>query len=363
MRRLRNGQQGTCHARKILLLYQVRGKIMKRTAGILIALIAVIALVVLAAVYLQATQKPAVQKLEPVVIGVPMMLDSSALVYVADDRGFFSGNGLNATIMVYDAGLYAVDDLLKDKNDFAVATEFVMVDKALKQEKISSVATIAKYQIHYLIGRRDRGIEDYSGLRGKKIGFARDTSGEFYLNRCLALHGVNMTEVTPVDVKPSQYVEAIENGSVDAVLAWDPHVDTIKDRLGTNAVVWPAQSGQLGYWNAIVSSDWATQHPETIVRFLKSIDRAAEYSIYHPAEAKAIVQKRTNYNGTYIETTWRNTQFSLSLDESLITAMEDEGRWMINNNLTSIKKVPDFRDYIYTDGLRDVKPDSVNIII
>jgi NitT/TauT family transport system substrate-binding protein len=46
---------------------------------------------------------------------------------------------------------------------------------------------------------------------------------------------------------------------------------------------------------------------------------------------------------------------------SLVTAMEDEGRWMIKNNLTSAEKIPDFRNYIYTKGLEEVKPEAVNI--
>ena len=42
--------------------------------------------------------------------------------------------------------------------------------------------------------------------------------------------------------------------------------------------------------------------------------------------------------------------------------MEDEARWMITNNLTTEKQVPNFLDYIYEDGLKAVKPEAVNII-
>jgi hypothetical protein len=42
--------------------------------------------------------------------------------------------------------------------------------------------------------------------------------------------------------------------------------------------------------------------------------------------------------------------------------MEDEGRWMIKNNLTSEKTIPNFRDYIYAKGLVDVNPEAVNVI-
>jgi ABC-type nitrate/sulfonate/bicarbonate transport system substrate-binding protein len=224
------------------------------------------------------------------------------------------------------------------------------------------VGSISRYQIHYLIGRKDHGIANVSDLRGKKIGFAGGTSGEFYLSRFLELHGVSESDIIPVDVKPSHYVAAIVNGTVDAVLAWDPYVDTIRDRLGRDAVIWPGQSGQQGYWNVLCRQDWATRHLELISRLLKAIDRAVTYDTNHPGEAKAIAQKRSQADQTYINTTWANTQFSLSLDQSLITAMEDGGRWMIRNNLTSEKTLPDFQDYIDTNGMEAVKPRAVNII-
>jgi NitT/TauT family transport system substrate-binding protein len=74
------------------------------------------------------------------------------------------------------------------------------------------------------------------------------------------------------------------------------------------------------------------------------------------------MQKRLNYDGAYIEMVWPQYTFSLSLDQPLITAMEDETRWMISNNLTTEKQVPDFLNYIYEDGLKAVKPEAVKII-
>jgi NitT/TauT family transport system substrate-binding protein len=336
---------------------------MKR--NVIIGTVAVFVIVVLAlgAWSILISPKSTVANPEQVTVGLPaVLLDASALAYIADDQHFFSDNGLNVTIKGYETGLNAVEVMIKENNNIAVATEFVFVSKALQRENITSFGTISKYQIHYLVGRKDHGIANVSDLRGKKIGFAYGTSGEFYLSRFLELNGLRPAEITPVDVRPSQYVSAIGNGTVDAILAWDPYVDTIKDQLGSNAVIWPGQSGQQGFWNAICMNDWATQHHDTISRFLKSIDQAVTYNIYHPAEAKAIVQKRSGADDAYIATTWANTQFSLSLDQSLITAMEDESRWMINNNLTATKMVPDFQDYLYPGGMEAVKPEAVNVI-
>lgn len=335
---------------------------MKKIVVATIAAIVLIALVGFGAWYLQNSQKPYEGMIESITIGEPMLLESSGLIYIADDQHFFTDNGLNVTIKGYDTGFNAVNGMLNDEIDLAVATEFVIVGKAFQQEKIYSIGSIAKYQTYYLIGRKDKGIENASDLRGKTIGFTHGTVGEFYLGRFLDLHGINPGNVTLVDVKPSQFIDAIENGSIDAIIVYGPYVETIKDRLGTNAAIWRAQSGQLGYWNAICRDDWAAQHPELINRFLKSIDQAVDYSIYHPAEAKAIMQKRLQADDAYVTSAWNDTQFGLSFDQSLISAMDDEGRWMINNNLTSVKKVPDYRDYIYLNGMDMVKPGSVYIV-
>jgi NitT/TauT family transport system substrate-binding protein len=116
------------------------------------------------------------------------------------------------------------------------------------------------------------------------------------------------------------------------------------------------------YGIMVSRDDWITRHPELVNRFVNSLVQAEEYIINHPDGAKAIIQKRFKFDRASIERMWQVHQFSLSLDQSLITAMEDEARWMIKNKLTSEKHVPDFVNYIYIDGLKAVKPEAVNII-
>jgi NitT/TauT family transport system substrate-binding protein len=174
---------------------------------------------------------------------------------------------------------------------------------------------------------------------------------------------MNMQDVTLVDVKtPEEWVNAVVNGDIDAVATAQPYADSAKEGLGANAIVWPAQSGQPLYGLIISSDEWIAKHPESVRRILKSLAEAEEYLTRHPAESKAIVQKRLNLDAAYIEAVWSQNQFSLSLDQALIVTMEDEARWMISNNLTTEKQVPDFLNYIYADGLKAVKPEAVNII-
>jgi hypothetical protein len=99
-----------------------------------------------------------------------------------------------------------------------------------------------------------------------------------------------------------------------------------------------------------------------MVRLLRAIVEANLYMVEHPKEAKPILQKRHSLDAGYADRIWQRTVFALRLDQSLITATEDEARWMISNGLTTEKQVPDFMNYIYEGGLEALKSDVVNII-
>jgi NitT/TauT family transport system substrate-binding protein len=148
---------------------------------------------------------------------------------------------------------------------------------------------------------------------------------------------------------------------VDAVITWQPHFNTIKGLIPDKVVAWQAQNDRLINNLVITNQSWALDHPDVVVRFLKALDQAEIFMIHDPERSKDIVQGRLNYSENYTEQIWPENQFSLTLDQSLIFAMEDQARWMIRNNLTQ-SDVPNFLHYIYFKGLETVDPGSVNII-
>jgi NitT/TauT family transport system substrate-binding protein len=290
--------------------------------------------------------------------------ESTALLWIAEDQQFLRRNGLDITLRKYDSGVGALDALVNGEADIAVgANEFPLVGRALQKEKIRTIGSIAKSEFIYLVGRKDSGIQQVSDLKGKRVGTTLRTIAQFYLGRFLELNGMSFDDITLVEVKtPEEWVNAVVNGDIDAVVTAQPYANAARDRLGANAVVWSAQSSQTLQTQVISTEEWITKHPELVNRLLKSLALAEEYAIRNPAEAKAIVQKRLDLDAAYMETVWSQNQFSLSLDQSLVAAMEDEARWMIANGLTSETEVPNFLDYIYMDGLQAVKPEAVNII-
>ena len=287
----------------------------------------------------------------------------AALVDIAQDQDFFSHNGINLTVTDFSSATNALNAAMNNQVNLAISSEYAFVaTNVLKQGNLNIIATIDKAQSVSVVCRKDNGIENIADLAGKKIGLTFQIAPQFYLARFLALNNIDLQNVDQVNMPTTQYVTAIVNGSVDAVVVSDSSISQIENQLPNDTVVWSVQGSQL--LNMVVSgrNDWIIQHPDLVARFLKSISQAEDYSVNYPAGARAIVQKQLNITDSVMAEKWSSHQFSLSLDQSLIAIMEDETRWMISNNLTDQTAVPNFINFIYIEGLNAVKPESMNLI-
>jgi ABC-type nitrate/sulfonate/bicarbonate transport system substrate-binding protein len=290
--------------------------------------------------------------------------ESSGLFLVADEKQFFTENGLNLTLYRSDSGAAALDDMLAGKTDIAVSvSEYPFVRKVFGGTPARAVACMDKADYIFVVARKDRGIAIPEDLKGKRIGTAAGSIAEFHLGRFLSLHGLGINDVRYVSGKmPPETTDDVVNGNLDAAVLAQPYADLARVRLGENGIVWPAQNRQPLYALVVSTEGWIAGHPEETARFIRALAEAEDYMNAHPAEAGAIVQRRLMLDPAYMDAVRRQNQFSLTLDQSLVTAMEDESRWMIANNLTNVTEIPDFRSYLYTDGLESVRPGSVNII-
>jgi ABC-type nitrate/sulfonate/bicarbonate transport system substrate-binding protein len=299
---------------------------------------------------------------ESITLGT-VLQEPSIPIFVAEDQQFFAQNGLKVTFKYYDSGAQAISGVLQNEvNILAPTSEYILLSQVLNKETIQTIGSIDKLDFVIVIGRKDHRVTAISDLKGKNIGLVRGTATEFYLARFLTLKGLDLQDVTLVNMASNpQTVNAIVTGDVDAIISVSPYTEEALAKLGDNAVSWPAQGSQMLFQLAVGQKEWVSSHPALVERFLKSMNQAEEFIAQHPKDAKAIAKKKLNLNDDEVSQVWARNQFSLSLDQSLITAMEDETRWMIANGLTTEKTVPDFNNYIYEDALKAIKPNAVNI--
>lgn len=155
---------------------------------------------------------------------------TGALVYVAEDQGYFEENGLEVTIKDYGSGKAAADALLAGEADISTSAGFVFVSNSFDHADLRILGTVATAQVKELVARKDKGITTINDLIGKRIGVTKKSGAEFLLGVFLIFNALSYEDVELVDLKPSEIVEAISNGDIDATFTWDPYLYGYKER-------------------------------------------------------------------------------------------------------------------------------------
>jgi|WetSurMetagenome_2_1015567.scaffolds.fasta_scaffold72143_2 ABC-type nitrate/sulfonate/bicarbonate transport system substrate-binding protein len=289
--------------------------------------------------------------------------ESNALFMVAIQERFFVRNGIDIKLKKYDTGAASLAAVINGEARIAVGlSEFPVVRKACQGEAISILGNADKGEFIYLVGRNDSGITEPSGLKGRKIGVAKGTIAEYFLGSFLEMNGMSISDIDLVDLRtPQEWVNAVVDGDVDGVAIAQPDADTVQKQLRNNSFMWPIQGGQMLHGLIVAQNDWIGSHTALIDRFLKSMVEAEAFAAKNPTQAKSCLQRGLNFDKGYVETAWQRNEFTISLDESLIIAMEDEARWLMVNKLTEKTVIPNFLDYIQASNLEMVKPGSVRI--
>ena len=330
----------------------------KRIIGIIII---VLILTVGCTWYLQSLQVQHTKPMEDITID-PSPTTASTLLLVASDQGYFAQHGLHVTFKRTPSGSILMQDILDHKIDFGYVNEYSLSEPALYNKPIRVIGTLSESDTIYLVGRKDKGIMQIKDLEGKRIGVSKNSIGEYFLDRFLTLHGLSSGNITITYLQPASLVDALKRGDIDVAVSFEPYVYQMRQDMGENVTVWPANLGQHAHFSLVGNEVSLQEHPGIVEAVLASVLQAETYVNSHPEEAKKVAQKITNFTDDYRDQEWENHHFAVTLSQSLITSMEDEARWRVRKNLTNATDVPDFSDYIYRDTLVRLKPDAVTLL-
>jgi ABC-type nitrate/sulfonate/bicarbonate transport system substrate-binding protein len=287
----------------------------------------------------------------------------SAALYVARDKGFFRDEGVDPTFTVYPSGVLALAAVIDGSADFATCAETPIARAALDGKPLAVVATLARVQrSNLIVARRDKGVASAGDLKGKRVGLAKSSAADFLLHIYLIASGIDPKGVEVVYMKPDEVVGALTSGRVEAVCTWPPYTTKLISELGDGAVVLDSPGLYTLKWNVSVRRDLTSRDPDLIVRFLRAVAKADDYIAEHPDEARSITAKAVGVDTTTIKAMWNDYRMSVMLDQSLLLSLEDEARWMRASESTRQPGIPNFLEYVYTGGLRAVRPANVRIV-
>lgn len=325
-----------------------------------------VALTVLSAVLLflscTRTDQKAAGPAEKVTIAISATTES-VLAEVAQVKGFFRQEGLETTVRKHPYGRPCLEDMLSGRADFATVAETPVMFAIMRGEKISVITTIESSQKgNAIIARKDRGIHAVKDLRSKSIGVTLGTVSDFFLDAILVLNGISRKDVEVINLTAEKMSRALADGDIDAASTFNPYTSQAQKKLGDRGVAFQDENIYTWTFNVVSRQEFIRNNAGKIKKLLRALIKAEEFVTNNPEEAQKIVADFSGIDIGIIRSVWAETNFRVSLDQSLVLALEDESLWAIRNRLTRAAKLPNYLNFIYQDGLQGVKPDAVTIL-
>lgn len=307
---------------------------------------------------------PAEEEVAPIDITVAR---SGALAWpqiaIVEDQGYYEDVGLNVESFYFVAGREAMDALVGKQANIATVALTPIVFAAFQDQAVAVVAENASYPNNVITARADANIAAPEDLRGKKIGTALGTDLHYFLDLFLTAHDMTEEDVEVINVPPNDLVLALSNGEIDAFSIWQPLPWTAEQEMGDNIVfLKPPEGTYEARYLVVTMQDFLEENPEAVKRFLQAFYMADKFIEANPEEAKRIVAEDWEAPIEMVEGVWDGYRRGLRLEPTLVTEAESQAQWAIDvGNAPEGAAMPDYRNLIFPEYLREVAPDLVTL--
>ncbi|NEE02923.1 ABC transporter substrate-binding protein [Phytoactinopolyspora halotolerans] len=294
---------------------------------------------------------PALPELTEVNVGYVSAVDQMG-VAIAQDLGFYDELNLDVTLAdPFPTGVDALTALDAGDVDFVqVGTPSINavlegMDLVYLGNYSGSSSQLGIDETMAMVATAESEIDpdDLTTLAGKSVGVSIGSINHMYLLGLLEENGMSADDVEIVNTPPPEMAVAMETGSLDAAIAWDPWPITIRNDVdGVFEAV--RGGGYIAYIGYIVSTrEYAESNPETVEAFLTARAAADHWMRETPDEAAEVT------------TRWvPDTEIEVAEEAMQYNVIQLDPRFSACNYLALDTTIQLFNDMEAIDGTYDV---------
>jgi ABC-type nitrate/sulfonate/bicarbonate transport system substrate-binding protein len=298
---------------------------------------------------------------EPLRVSITRMPVSAAVV-LAKEQGLFKKAGLDVQLREFELGKTALEDLINGNIDVAFAAVTPIVYKCMAGEEFKILATASSSTgMVALAARKDLGIEKITDIRGKRIGLARQTSGEYFFDTMRVLNRIPRDAVSVENRTVQAMMDGLMNGSLDMVSIWEPQLQTLRQNLTNKLVLFYGEGLYTFSWNMVVLPRTIDRRRAELEKFMDVLFAAADLIEADPARAAAELVNGLGAKGRELTITFKENRYRPQLGQELLVQMEGEARWIINRDQRT-NAPPNFLRWLDTSILKKARPSAVTVI-
>ena len=287
-----------------------------------------------------------------------LRLTSSAPLFIALDKGFFTQENLEIDPQWFDAAQPIAVATASSKIDVGAtgitASLFnmaasgqnlaIVADKGREQKGFSSSALMAGTAAY------NQGINSIEALKGKRIGLTQKGSTFHYmLGRMLEAKGLKLEDVTIVPLgKLSAVMAALESKQIDACILNEPNITKVQ-KAGYGKLV--VQVGDVIPYqtSAIFYSPDFMKNKDAAVRFMRAYNKACNYYYEAAVEKKDAkkLEEVVNIVAKYVKAPAEDIKAGLPY-------IDKDGKLLVSDIATQIKWYTDNKMISGTLDAKDV---------
>lgn len=179
-------------------------------------------------------------------------------------------NGYEVEYFVFQGGNLCLEALASDQIDFTGTSEIPPIAASMAQGggnfKIVLINSSSP-QNQEVVTLGSSGIKSIAGLKGKRVGYIKNTTAHYFLNEMLKKEGLSWSDIDPVEISTADGVTALIGGEIDAFASYGNSINAAK----SNGAV------TIGDAVAILSGNFPFEISNTVAKDEKKTEAIADY--------------------------------------------------------------------------------------
>ncbi len=179
-------------------------------------------------------------------------------------------NGYEVEYFVFQGGNLCLEALASDQIDFTGTSEIPPIAASMAQGggnfKIILINSSSP-QNQEVVTLKTSGIQSIADLKGKRVGYIKNTTAHYFLNEMLKKEGLSWSDINPVEISTADGVTALIGGEIDAFASYGNSINAAK----ANGAV------TIGDAVNILSGNFPFEISNTVAKDEKKTEAIADY--------------------------------------------------------------------------------------
>jgi len=277
-----------------------------------------------------------------------------AIPIVAMAQGYFQQEGLEVKPSVFSSGPACSEAVLSGAADFGTMGDTTAVIAAAQRAPVKILASHGGGEHrHRILVKKDSPIHQAGDLVGKKVAVKKGTSTYGGLLAWAEKQGLDLKKVEVMDLRPEDMPEALAGSAVDAIVASEPTPSQVEAKGYGRELATLGGLGNTYPVLLVVRVRFVQEHPEAIPRFLRAMQRGADFLRDHPDEAVRLVAQSSGLPEEVAREAMGRHEYAVNLDEEITRSLDQIAQFLLSQG--TIEQLPDWSQALAGEYLRQAE--------